>query len=109
MTDTTFEKWYEENLKDYTQDIIEHGCGGGFPGITYYSDTVVLFEEHKDEIFEKLGNIAEDQGYSNLYELMATFNKDFMPCNYEQFANQLVWFMVEEIARAREEIDKGDE
>ena len=101
MTETTFEEWYNENLSEYTEDIVNHGCGGGFSGITYYSDTVVLFEDHKQEIFDKLVGSMENCGYSNIYELLGSFNKDFMPQSYEQFANQLVWFMVEETARAK--------
>ena len=102
----TFKEWYDENLSDHTQDILEHGCAGGFPGITYYDDTVELFEEYKDEIFEVLADVAEEQGYENIYQLLGTFNGDFMPWNYPQFANQLVWFMVEETAREKMDEEK---
>ncbi len=87
---------YEE---DELKDMVTHGVDGGFHGLIYYSETVVLFERYRDDIFEKLSDITEDHGYKNIYELLATFNKDHMPHNYLQFANQLVWFMAEETAR----------
>ena len=58
-----------------------------------------LFEQYKEEIFDRLVEDAENMGHSNIYELLASFNKDHMPQDYTQFANQLVWFMAEETAR----------
>jgi len=87
---------YEE---DQLKDMITHGVDGGFHGLIYYSETVELFEKYRDDIFEKLSDMTEEMGYSNIYELLATFNKDHTPWDYSQFANQLVWFMAEETAR----------
>ncbi len=90
-------------LREYEEvelkDMVTHGVDGGFHGLIYYSETVKLFEEYCDDIFEKLSDMTEEMGHNNIYELLAGFNKDHMPWNYSQFANQLVWFMAEETAR----------
>ncbi len=94
-----FKKWMiKEFEEDELKDMVTHGVGGGFSGLTYYSETVRLFEKYQDEIFEKLSDTTREQGYDNIYELLATFNKTHMPWNYTQFANQLVWFMAGETA-----------
>ncbi len=87
---------YEE---DELKDMVTHGVDGGFHGLIYYSETAALFEEYKEEIFDELSGMTAGMGYNNIYELLATFNKDHMPWDYSQFANQLVWFMAEETAR----------
>jgi len=96
----TFKEWMieefeEENLKD----MVTHGVDGGFDGLIYYNDTTALFEKHKYEIFDRLADTTEDMGYKNIYELLATFNQDYTPWDYSQFAHQLVSFMAEETAR----------
>jgi hypothetical protein len=96
----TFKEWMLKEFEDQElKDVVTHGVDGGFSGLTYYTETVKLFEEHKDEIFDKLADLTEERGYDNIFELLATFNKNHMPWNYDQFANQLVWFMAEETAR----------
>ena len=95
-----FRDWMKENFEEQElYDMASHGVEGGFSGLIYYSDTVKLFEEHKDEIFNQLAEDTENMGYKSIYELLATFNKDHMPWNYDQFANQLVWYMAETVAR----------
>jgi hypothetical protein len=98
----TLKQWFEYNLKDYADDIANGGCGGGFPGITYYTDTVQLYERFRDEIWELACNEAEDMGCANVYEFMAGFNKDFMPSDYQTHANQMVWYAIETYAREKE-------
>lgn len=96
----TFKNWMLANFsKQELNDLANHGANAGWHGLTYYSDTVKLFEKFKDEIFESLVQDTEDFGYSNIYELLATFNKNYMPYDYAQFANQLTWYMAEKIAR----------
>ena len=95
-----FKEWMNKEFEESElKDMVTHGVDGGFSGLTYYSETVKLFEEHKDEIFAKLAETTEEMGYDNIYILLASFNKDHMPWNYDQFANQLAWFMAEETAR----------
>lgn len=96
----TFKKWTRANFTDgELKDMVNHGVDGGFHHLTYYSDTVKVYEHFKDEIFEKLVEMTDEMGHENVYVLLGSFNKDHMPGNYDQFANQLTWFMAEETAR----------
>ncbi len=85
---------YAENLPD----IAEFGCSGGVSGMIYYSETVALFDKFRDDIFEILGEMADNMG-QNIPELIASFNGAADVGNFDQFANLCVWAAAEEIAR----------
>ena len=96
----TFEQWLRANFyHSELEDITNHGCASGFPGLTYYSDTVKLFERFKDEIFDLLVEESEALGYDNIYQFMASFNAGYMPSDYTTFANQMTWYAAETYAR----------
>jgi hypothetical protein len=44
--------------KDYIRDIYEHGADAGYPGLTYYSDTVKFFQKHRAEIVQLVQDTA---------------------------------------------------
>ena len=94
----TFENWMKANLKDYMQDLATHGAAAGFPGLTYYTDTAKLYAKFKDEIWDVLVQDAEDMGYSNVWELIASFGGSDIG-NATQMENLLVWYMAERIAQ----------
>ena len=97
---TDFKDWMRESFsKDELGDMVNHGVDGGFHDLTYYSDTVRIFEEFKEEIFDALVEDAESGGYRNIYDLLKDFNQSHMPGGYDQFANQLTWYMAERTAR----------
>lgn len=102
----TFREYIKTELADYLPDIARHGCAGGFPGLTYYSDTVALFDKFRDDIFEILGEMADSMGQI-IPELIASFNGAADVGNFDQFANLCVWATVEEIAR--QETENGEE
>jgi len=96
----TFKQWFKANFtKEEMRDMVNHGVDGGFHLLTYYSDTVKIYETFKMEIHDALQDDAESYGYSNVHEFMATFNKDHAPGNYTQSANQMTWYMAERTAR----------
>lgn len=95
----TFKSWMMANLKESLPDIANHGADSGFPGITYYSDTVALYDKFEDEIWEALNEDAEDLGNSNPIELIATFNGAKNVSDATTFKNLLTWYMAERIAR----------
>ncbi|MFK4522893.1 hypothetical protein ABIF90_000874 [Bradyrhizobium japonicum] len=41
---TSFQSWFNANLKAHARDIARHGADCGFPSITYTSDTVCIFD-----------------------------------------------------------------
>ena len=93
----TFEEWITEELKDYLPDIASHGADSGFPGITYYKDTIALYDQFADEIWEALTGDADSLGYDNPLALVASFNSTAY--SDAQFKNLLVWYMAERVAR----------
>ena len=100
IEEKTFREWMQKNFSEQElQDIVDHGVDTGMPSLTYYEDTVFLFETFKQEIFEALVDDMEDFGYANIYEFLAAFGEQHMPRSYEMFANQLTWYMAERTAR----------
>jgi hypothetical protein len=44
-------------------DVATHGCSGGtISELIYYNDTVQFYDDHEDEIWDELSNMADDQG-----------------------------------------------
>lgn len=93
----TMRAWMKANLSGYMRDIASHGCIGGFPGLTYYTDTVKLYDRFEEEIWEALRDDAEDIGYSNILKMLAEFNATVD--DPKTFKNLLVWYIAERIAR----------
>lgn len=58
--------------KDYLRDVAEHGASGGFPGFTYYRDTVAFFKRHRADIVALVERMADDLGESPV-EMVAGF------------------------------------
>lgn len=101
MTDATeadsFEAWLREYFEPQElRDLATHGAATGFPGLTYYSDTVAIFEAHTGEIWDLLEEEAHQYGQEPL-EFLGTLNGD--PRGWVQFQNLLVWFAAETLAR----------
>ena len=95
----TFESWMRHNFtKDEMKDIAEHGASCGFPGLTYYSDTVSLHDTFEDDIWDALYEECENMGSNNVMELIASFGGAKDVGSIDQFKNLLVWFMAERIA-----------
>lgn len=102
-------QWVRANFdKEQLEDIMTHGCVSGFPGVTYYKDTGKLYDHFSDEIWQMVYDGSQDAGMSEL-EYIASFNGSNVG-SHAQFANLLVWFAVEEIARELTEDtdDEGD-
>lgn len=59
--------------KSYLKDIANHGASAGFPGFTYYSDTVSFYKRNRAAIKELIERIADDLG-ENPIEMIAAFN-----------------------------------
>lgn len=83
----------------YFSDLANYGASGGFPAITYYSDTCAFYEANKSDIWELLNEQADEMGYSNPVELINTFGGCKDVGSDVQFENLLTWFAAEECAR----------
>lgn len=102
----TFEEWFrnwlKENSEDYENgpsglaaDIAEHGVGGGYSGLVYYSETTALYAEHKDGIWEIIQEVADDQG-TDVLTLLSRSKTTIEDA--DSFENTMVWMAVELLA-----------
>ena len=101
--------------RDYLEDVARYGADGGFPGFTYFSDTLEFFGKHKASIIQLAEEEAEEFGV-NVLDMIKGFNclnddydtseiarvlygkgKDDYYHTY--IGNALAWFALEEVAR----------
>lgn len=98
---------------DSLADVARHGADAGFPGFTYYSDTVAFFQANKRDILAMLRDLASDMGedalavvagFVCLRDLKLTAD-DVAQAIYADgehsvaVKNALAWYALEEIAR----------
>lgn len=108
-----YESENDEELIQVCEDISNHGIGGGFGGFIYYNETIKFFDDNKEDIMVRLGQLADEIGM-NKYDLIVSFsclNKLYSVDqvvdgiyiegdeNESQIKNALSWFAAEEIAR----------
>jgi hypothetical protein len=65
-TDTRFPSLTRAVLRrvdrESLEDVCNHGAYGGFPGFTYYADTLAFFKAHKADILALAQSQAEEFG-----------------------------------------------
>ena len=87
----TFQEWFKANFtRGEMKDIAEYGANAGFHHITYYKDTIKLYDKFEDDIWESLCADADSFGYNNPITMIAeTFNKNALENigSGEQFKN----------------------
>ena len=94
-----FKEWFEENLYEYAEDIVNHGADCGFPYISTYSQCVKLWKEYEDSIWEYAVSQSEQLGHKNVAEMISQFNRADMMQSLDGFHNLMIWYACEEIAR----------
>ena len=102
----TFRDWFKANLAESARDIAAHGADAGYGGITYTRDTVELFDQYGDEIWNMAVEDAEAMGHKNVAEMVAGFARADMLDSLAQFKNLMVWYACEKLAQEMEA--KGD-
>src|SRR5262249_40043066 len=100
---STFREWFKENLGDSAHDIAAHGADAGYPHITYTSDTVALFNQFGDEIWEMAVEDAGAMGDRNVAEVVVHFNRGDMVDSLGTFKNRRGGYACERVARETEE------
>jgi len=86
------------HLKGEIEDICTYGCiEGTCCGLTYYYETEKFYDEHKEEIWDIISNLADEMGDNPLALLGSQYGAKNV---YDEMAlkNFLVWFVVEEVA-----------
>jgi len=93
--------WLLDNQEKSTiRDTAEHGCSGGTIGeLIYYADTNAFYEKYKEEIWDRLSNMADDMGEASILHLIVTFNGSKEVGSELQLRNLLAWWAAEEVCR----------
>lgn len=96
----SFREWLQTNLgPQQLEELARHGADAGFPGLTYTSDCVDLYDRFEDEIRAALEEDAEALGYDCPEAFVATFNRSDMLWSEDGRRTLLVWYMAERTAR----------
>ena len=82
------------------EDVTRHGCAGGtISELIYYADTSAFYEKYKEEIWDKLSNMADDLGEPSILHLIVTFNGAKEVGSELQLRNLLAWWGAEDVCR----------
>ena len=80
-------------------DVATYGCSGGtISDLIYYEDTVKFYNDHEDEIWDELSNMAEDLGQTIPF-MISNFGGCKNVDSSETFKNLLAWWICEHIAQ----------
>ena len=86
--------------KSTIRDTAEHGCSGGTIGeLIYYADTNAFYEKYKEEIWDKLSDMADDLGCDSILHLIVTFNGSKEVGSELQLRNLLAGWACEDVWR----------
>ena len=91
---------YEKQELGLISDIAKHGCAGGVPGLTYYSETTAFYDAHETEIWTMVSDAADAAGILNGLQI---YNICKNPDSLTILKNDLVWFAVEVAAQQLED------
>jgi hypothetical protein len=96
---SSFKSWMKRKFdRGQLKDMVSYGVRGGFPHLTYYSDTTALYRKYHEDIWEMLSDDANNMGHQHPLELIATFGGAANVVNCMTFENLLVWYAAERVA-----------
>ena len=82
------------------KDVVQHGCSGGtISELIYYADTSAFYEKYKEEIWQRLSDMADDLGEPSILHLIVTFNGAKEVGSELQLHNLLAWWACEDVCR----------
>ena len=93
--------WVINNLEEgQIAEVVLHGCSGGVvPELIYYADSCAFYEKFKEEIWDRLSNMADDMGEPSILHLIVTFNGSKEVGSELQLRNLLAWWACEDVCR----------
>ena len=93
--------WLLETQERSTiKDVVQHGCSGGtISELIYYADTSAFYEKYKEEIWQRLSDMADDLGCDSILHLIVTFNGSKEVGSHLQLKNLLAWGAAEDVCR----------
>jgi hypothetical protein len=65
-----------ESLKDLSSQLVtcaKHGADAGFPGFTYYQDTIHFFKHNRKDIVTNIGHTAAETGMDIIIKMVQSF------------------------------------
>lgn len=77
----------------------EHGADTGWPGFTYTADGEEFYRKHQREIVDLLGETADEMGYENVAQFVASFARADMTDVDGGYECLCSWFVLEETGR----------
>ncbi len=77
-------------------DSADHGSDSG-SGLVYYTETSEFYDDYEDELWELMGQAAEDIGAKSVMEFMSKFKIADQIADDSTFRNAIVWFAQEEV------------
>ena len=77
----------------------EHGADAGWPGFTYYTDTVKFYDKYHDQIWELAIEEAGEFGNKNVFEMCAGFKVADSVDDVDSMKNLMAWYALEEVGR----------
>ena len=82
------------------EDVTRHGCSGGtISELIYYYDTSAFYDKYKQEIWQRLSDLADDMGCESILHLIVTFNGAKEVGSELQLHNLLAWWAAEDVCR----------
>ena len=111
--ESSIKEWIINNLeRGQIADVVLEGCQSGIVSeLIYYADTEAFYEKYKEEIWDRLSNMADDMGEPSILHLIVTFNGSKEVGSDLQLRNLLAWWACEDICREliAEKYDHEDE
>jgi hypothetical protein len=95
----TFRNWFEENLTDQIDTIVEDGADEETIGIFLYSEYIELFNKYSECIWRIVRIFAKEQGYENAIEYLNTYDCCEVFYEYKQFQTFMVQLACELLAK----------
>ena len=93
--------WVINNMEEgQIADVILEGCQSGIVSeLIYYADSEAFYEKFKEEIWDRLSNMADDMGEPSILHLIVTFNGSKEVGSDLQLRNLLAWWAAEDVCR----------
>ena len=67
--------------------------------LIYYADSEAFYEKFKEEIWQRLSDMADDMGEPSILHLIVTFNGSKEVGSDLQLRNLLAWWACEDVCR----------
>lgn len=106
-------------FKECANEIASHSADAGWPGFTYYEDTVPFSKKNKESILEMARNQADDLG-TEMFAMISNFRcmngltaTEVIEAIYSRRSpednrttvfNGMAWYALEEVARAYDDL-----